>query len=745
MKNENYFLGLVLTESDAERIIERSSYAEDNMRFAKWLAAAYPQLSAEDQKYIGGLKLKDFGRLSRKFLCEVQGAVTETGEADTIIGALWNTENNLMELLSKQFTFAKACEDYAKEYYREHEHTLENRLEEMYVSNAVKRPVCRTLDIVNDVVKAFGAPAKIFVEVTRGADEARKNKRTKTRKQQILELYEQCKTEDVRLLREQLEAMGEYADNKLQGDKLFLYYMQLGRCMYSGEPIILEKLGSEEYNIDHIYPQAFVKDDSIINNKVLVLSTINGTKDNVYPIREDIRAKMRPQWEHYKNMGLISEEKYKRLTRGTQFTDEEKYAFINRQLTQTSQSVKAVSALLKEKFPEAKIVYSRARLVSEFRQEFELLKARSFNDLHHAVDAYLNIVTGNVYDMKFDRRWFSVDKEYSIKTKTLFSRPLKCGGKVVWNGEKMLAEVKETAGKNTAHFTKYSFFKHGGLFDQQLVPAADNLTPIKKDLPTGKYGGYNKAGAMFYIPVRYAAGKKSEVIIMSVEMLFGKKFLADADFAKEYSFGRLKRILGKEVDEVSFPMGMRPWKVNTMLSLDGFRVCIAGIGSGGKCLIAQPVMQFSEKPFWQSYLKKIENLVKKKTDNPRYIYDEVFDGVSAENNLKLYDIYIDKLKNSIYKKRVNSPLAILEKGKEKFAALSVPEQAKALLNIHQVFGRISNGCDLTAVGGTARAAATVGFSASVSNWKKNYSDVRIIDSSASGFWEKVSKNLLELV
>ena len=30
---------------------------------------------------------------------------------------------------------------------------------------------------------------------------------------------------------------------------------------------VLEKLGTEEYNIDHIYPQAFVKDDSIINNK----------------------------------------------------------------------------------------------------------------------------------------------------------------------------------------------------------------------------------------------------------------------------------------------------------------------------------------------------------------------------------------------------------------------------------------------------------------------------------------------
>jgi len=33
----------------------------------------------------------------------------------------------------------------------------------------------------------------------------------------------------------------------------------------------------------------------------------------------------------------------------------------------------------------------------------------------------------------------------------------------------------------------------------------------------------------------------------------------------------------------------------------------------------------------------------------------------------------------------------------------------------------------------------------MSNWKKNYSDVRIIDQSASGLWEVVSDNILEYV
>ena len=309
----------------------------------------------------------------------------------------------------------------------------------------------------------------------------------------------------------------------------------------------------------------------------------------------------------------------------------------------------------------------------------------------------------------------------------------------------MLAKVKKTAVKNTAHFTKYSYFKKGGLFDQMPVSAAEGLVPRKKDLPTEKYGGYNKAGVMFFIPVKYRIGKKSEVFILPVELLYGKKFLADTEYAREYAFLRLERILKKHVDDVIFPMGMRPWKINTVLSLDGFRVCISGSSSGGRTLIAQPMVQFSADQFWQFYLKKLEMLVEKTGRNPRYVYNEVYDKVSAEKNLELYELYCYKLENSIYQKRINAPIEQLRKGKEIFMKLSLPDQAKALLNVHQVFGRIAGGCDLTAIGAAGKAAATVSFSASISNWKKKYSDIRIIDSAPSGLWEKQSENLLELL
>lgn len=742
----------VLKEDDVEKIIERASYAEDKSRMVKWLRKNYQQLSEDDCRYISNIKIKDFGRLSRAFLAGVEGLVDQsTGELMTILGAMWETNYNLMELLSDRFGFAEEIRLQNEAYYGKNQMKLENRMDEMYLSNAVRRSIYRTLDIVSDVNRAFGAPKKIFIEMTRGEDASKKGKRTSSRRQQIDDLYKKCKNEDVRELKHQMEAMGERLDSRLQSDRLFLYFMQFGRCAYSGTAIDLDRLmnsGAKEYDIDHIYPQAFVKDDSIINNKVLVLSAINGAKKDVYPLSSNIREKMSEVWSHWKRVGTISEEKYKRLTRNVPFTEEERYGFINRQLTETSQSTKAVATLLKEKFPDVEIVYTKAGLTSDFRQKYNLLKSRNYNDLHHAVDAYLNIVTGNVYNGMFSKKFFKLpeDNNYSIKTETIFKYPRYCGKECIWDGEEMLQKVIRTAQKNNAHFSKYAFLRHGGFFDQMPVKRSEGLVSRKNGLSTEKYGGYNKPTVMFFLPVRYRAGKKSDVIIMPVELLYGERVLSDAKYAEEYAYERLERILGKKMDEISFPLGLRPWKINTMLSMEGFRVCVKGNANGGKTLIAEPVMQFSAGEKWKIYVKRLERFVEKSSQrNNHIIYDAEHDKVTEEENLQLYDIFIDKLENSIYGKRPNAPLQTLKDGREKFIACSMQEQCSVLLNILTVFGRMSGGCDLTLIGGKPKEAATSGLSSAMTNWKKNYKDVRIVDQSATGLWEEQSENILDFL
>lgn len=736
----------VLNEEQIEDIIEHITCTEDKPRLKRWLAAKYPALSGQDIDYIARINYKDFGRLSRKLLAELEGCDKTTGEVTTIIRAMWENNLNLMELLSDQFTFNENIKAEQTDFRALHPMKLDERLNDMWISNAVKRPIIQALKITREVVKAVGAPPKkIFVEVTRGATPEQKNKRTKSRKDQILELYTKFKNEDVRILEEQLSGLGAEADNMLRSDAYFLYFMQMGKCMYTGKPIDLAQIKSNLYNIDHIYPQSYITDDSPLNNKVLVYSENNGQKSNEYPIAADVRHQMHDFWTMLQHNGMISDEKYHRLTRSTPFTDDEKMDFINRQLTQTSQSVKAVAELLKEYYADTEIVYTKARLTSEFRQEFDLLKSRVFNDLHHAKDAYLNIVTGNVYNMRFSKQWFSLDQEYSVKTKTIFTHPVKCGGKVVWDGEPMLAKAKKIVSLNNAHMTCYSFVRKGGLFDQMPVKAAENLVPRKQNLPTAKYGGYNRPGVSFFLPVKYKAGKKSDIIIMAVQQINASELFMSNEKTLEYAKTRIYQILGKPVDEVSLPLGMRLLKINTMIEVDGFRACISGSGSAGKCLIFMPFMPFTGDTQTQNYLKRLESLVEKVKKAPNYVFNEKFDKVTVEQNLQLYDLYIQKFRDTILRKRNNNPLNILLNGREKFKNLSAMDQAKTLINIHGCFGRVTTGNDMTAIGGAGRAAATVGFSAQVSSWKKTYTDVRIIDSSVSGIWESKSDNLLNLL
>ena len=83
------------------------------------------------------------------------------------------------------------------------------------------------------------------------------------------------------------------------------------------------------------------------------------------------------------------------------------------------------------------------------------------------------------------------------------------------------------------------------------------------------------------------------------------------------------------------------------------------------------------------------------------------------------------------------------KCRTKFISLSPAEQVDILLQIQGLFGRAIK-ADLTAIGGVASAGVAM-LSSTLSNWKKNYTDVRIIDQSASGLFEKVSENLLDLL
>ncbi len=733
----------VLTENDAEDIVTLITYVEDKKRVKKKIKESYPQLEEADLNYVSKLKYADFGRLSKLFLEGLKAADKNTGEQTSIIQALWNYNINLMELIhSDLFTFGEEMEECRKQYYEENPASIDSLLDDLYVSNAVRRPIYRTLAVVKDIVKATKCPPKkIFVEMARGGGE--KGKRTKSRRVNIQEKYADYKKSypnEVAMLSKLLEGK---TDNELQDEKLYLYFMQLGKCMYSGENIDIEKLGSKLYDIEHIYPQSYVTDNSI-SNKILVKSELNGQKGNKYPINHalpGVQEKMKPIWFSYKERGLITEEKYKRLTRTTPFTEDEKMGFINRQLVETRQSTKAIATVLQKLYPDTEIVYVKAGLASDFRQNFDILKCRTINDLHHAKDAYLNVVCGDVYNTRFNKKRFTVNQEYSVNPKTIFTHEVHDGNRLVWNGENDIGRIRKTLLKNNIHYTRYAFIRKGGLFNQNPEKAKEGLIPLKKGLDTAKYGGYNNSMAACFLLVKYEDSSKKKTVtdamFMPVEGMVVSKVFKDEEFAKNYCRETIASIEGRDVNDITvlgFPMGLKEIKINANIVIDGFRFCMAGKSNGGKIISLSSMMPINVGYEKEIYIKKLTKYIEKKKANKSVILDYEYDGISKETNIELYDLLVKKIECTIYAIALSNQVSILVKGREKFIDLSLEEQVQTILDIVNLFatGR-TTGCNLKKLDGSGQAGV-ITMSSKISNIIKDRKNVLLENESSSGLF-----------
>lgn len=105
--------GIAMTEDIIRHIV---LFGADRKMLARWLNKQYGNvLTPEEQKKALSVKYSGWGRLSREFLEDIHQVNCETGEVDSIIDTLWNTNDNLMELLSVRYTFGQAVEAYRRE------------------------------------------------------------------------------------------------------------------------------------------------------------------------------------------------------------------------------------------------------------------------------------------------------------------------------------------------------------------------------------------------------------------------------------------------------------------------------------------------------------------------------------------------------------------------------------------------------------------------------------------------------
>lgn len=686
----------------AEDIIRwKTIYGDDNRMVQNMVRQQYPEVFSEEQlKKLNRLHYSGWGNFCAKFLTGIEGVHKDTGQQFTILQALWETNCNLMQLLSKQYTFQNAIEECNALNAGEIKSVdYDSLVRDLYTSPANKRAIWQTIQITEEIKKVMkGAPDKIFIEMARG--EEKEKKRTQSRKDRLMELYAACES-DVREWTKELDRWNERDFNSM---KLYLYYTQMGRCMYTGEPIDLDALmsGNSKWDRDHIYPQSKIKDDSI-DNLVLVHKTENSKKSNGL-LSLEVQKKQREFWKELLEGGFISKKKYDRLTRNSDFSEEELAGFISRQLVETRQSSKAVAELLKRIYPDSKIVYVKASLASQFRKNnLHMLKSRRVNDYHHAKDAYLNIVVGDVYDAKFTSNpiaWMKKNYKSNYSINRVFDYDVYRGTELVWKAldkdakkQGSIEIVRKTMLQNNILYTEYTYCGKGQLFNETIAKkGAGASIALKKGLDPEKYGGYTSPNTAYFAFVEFD-GKKGQRVkqILEIPVYVANRIPQDKNILIEY-FENVKGLKNVKILREKI-------KKNALISVDGFPMRIRGATEKQLSLKGNVQLVVNDKT--EELIRKIEKYIERKSD---FEPDVRYDGFTSEEMNNIYELLKDKLTDTVYKKRPANQSEFLTKHKENFQSLSLQSKAKTINEIITMLRcDIANTANLTAINGSANA------------------------------------------
>ena len=686
----------------AEDIIRwKTIYGDDNAMVINVVEQKYPRALSEEQlKKLSRLHYSGWGNFCIEFLNGIEGVNLETGEQYTILQAMWETNCNLMQILSRQYTFQQVIDEINKEAAGEISSIdYDSLVRDLYTSPANKRAIWQTVQITEEIKKVMGcAPEKIFIEMARGED--KEKKRTQSRKDRLMELYAACKS-DVRNWTAELDRWNERDFSSM---KLYLYYTQMGRCMYTGEKIDIDELmsGNSKWDRDHIYPQSRIKDDSI-DNLVLVNKAVNSRKSNEM-LSSEIQQKQHGFWKQLLECGFISKKKYDRLTRTGGFTEEELSGFISRQLVETRQSSKAVADLMKRIYPDTGIIYVKAALVSQFRRNnIHMLKSRRVNDYHHAKDAYLNIVVGDVYNAKFTSNplaWMKENYKTNYSINRVFDYDVYRGKTLVWEAadkdtgkQGTIVTVRRTMQQNNILYTEHTYCGKGELFNATIAKkGSGSVISLKKGLDPEKYGGYISPNTAYFAFIEFDGKKGARARqIIEIPIYIANRITQEEDVLKEY-FETVKglknvKILWEKI------------KKNSLISIDGFPMRIRGATETQLSLKGNVQLIVDEKN--EELIRKVEKFLGKKNNSEA---SEKYDGFSHIDMNELYRILTDKFINTVYKKRPANQANNLVKNESIFYELELHEKAKIINEIITMLRcDIANTADLKLINGSPNA------------------------------------------
>ena len=511
---------------DLEKIIMWGSVFNDKKSFNQKISTInWLSDKQKDQLVRKMINYKGWGRLSKKLLT---GIVDQNGE--NIINALWNSNDNLMQIINKP-EFKEAIANYNVD--TADQESIDEIIDGLYTSPANKKAIRQTMLVVQDVIKTMHGhqPDKIMLEFARGTlNNSQKGQLSRSRKKQLLETLNNFMQADPDVITELLHVK----NNELANDKLYMYFSQNGRDMYTGERLHLEDLS--KYRLSHIVPLSYGPFYSL-SNLALVTNKVANAKGNHFPrnmynekaINNLNYDKSKSRWQALLKAGLITKSTYFNLT-----TDEKNinsYAtegFVKRQLVETRQIIKNIAQILTIMYPNIPILTINSSLVTDMRNRFDFPKNRLLNDYHNGFDAYLAAFIGN---------WLS--KMHKNLT-PLFTYGLiekvkhfQLGNVLPKSKDQDLfadkyTEMVKIYNYKTNVMSWATFSNNGQLFKQTVFKKSDNpkLIPLKKDKPTNIYGGYSALTTAFSAVIEYQEGKdKGKKAVVPVPLMTYKQAL----------------------------------------------------------------------------------------------------------------------------------------------------------------------------------------------------------------------------
>lgn len=533
-----------------------------------------------DDKVMKQLKRRRYtgwGRLSRKLI----NGIRDKQSGKTILDFLKSdgfANRNFMQLIHDDSLTFK--EDIQKAQVSGQGDSLHEHIANLAGSPAIKKGILQTVKVVDELVKVMGRhkPENIVIEMARENQTTQKGQKNSRERMKRIE-------EGIKELGSQILKEHPVENTQLQNEKLYLYYLQNGRDMYVDQELDINRLS--DYDVDHIVPQSFLKDDSI-DNKVLTRSDKNrGKSDNVPS--EEVVKKMKNYWRQLLNAKLITQRKFDNLTKAERggLSELDKAGFIKRQLVETRQITKHVAQILDSRMNtkydendklirEVKVITLKSKLVSDFRKDFQFYKVREINNYHHAHDAYLNAVVGTALIKKYpklesefvygDYKVYDVRKmiakseqeigkatakyffysnimnffktEITLANGEIRKRPLietnGETGEIVWDKGRDFATVRKVLSMPQVNIVKKTEVQTGGFSKESILPKrnSDKLIARKKDWDPKKYGGFDSPTVAYSVLVVAKVEKGKSKKLKSVKELLGITIMERSSFEK---------------------------------------------------------------------------------------------------------------------------------------------------------------------------------------------------------------------